>query len=286
MGIDNLSTGKTSNIDKFLKNPKFKFVNKDLLEYLPSSYDEFDEIFHLASPASPPKYMSLPMQTMKVNTLGTELLCELAIKTGARILFASTSEIYGDPLVHPQHESYFGNVNTLGPRSVYDEAKRFGETLLSHFNQSRGANVVIVRIFNTYGPQMDPFDGRVVSTFLRQALRHEPLTIYGTGNQTRSFCYVSDLILGLELAMASKSLGPFNLGNPSEFSIIELIGQIEKLVGSKLNYKFLDLPVDDPKVRCPDITLAKQILGWNPKIGIENGLQLTLDWMKQNISLR
>jgi nucleoside-diphosphate-sugar epimerase len=286
LGIDNLSTGKTSNIDKFLKNPKFKFVNKDLLEYLPSSYDEFDEIFHLASPASPPKYMSLPMQTMKVNTLGTELLCELAIKTGARILFASTSEIYGDPLVHPQHESYFGNVNTLGPRSVYDEAKRFGETLLSHFNQSRGANVVIVRIFNTYGPQMDPFDGRVVSTFLRQALRHEPLTIYGTGNQTRSFCYVSDLILGLELAMASKSLGPFNLGNPSEFSIIELIGQIEKLVGSKLNYKFLDLPVDDPKVRCPDITLAKQILGWNPKIGIENGLQLTLDWMKQNISLR
>lgn len=275
-----------SNIDNFLRNPKFEFVNEDLLEFSPSRHGDFDEIYHMASPASPPKYMSLPMQTMKVNTLGTELLCELAIKNEARILFASTSEIYGDPLVHPQDESYYGNVNTLGPRSVYDESKRFGETLLTHFHQSRGANVVIVRIFNTYGPQMDPFDGRVVSTFLRQTLLHEPLTVYGTGKQTRSFCYVSDLIVGLELAMASNNFGPFNLGNPREFSIIELIGRIENLVGTNLNYRLLNLPVDDPKVRCPDISRAKQILGWNPNIEIEEGLQLTFDWMKQRVKLR
>ena len=282
-GVDNLLTGQLSNLDYAMKNPNFHFVNVDILDYALSCGERFDEIYHLASPASPPKYMSLPKETMKVNSIGTELLAELSIATGARLLYASTSEVYGDPLVHPQQESYFGNVNTLGPRSVYDESKRFGETILWYMRERRGANVVIVRIFNTYGPLMDPFDGRVISNFLRQALQNKPLTVYGKGEQTRSFCYVSDLIHGLELAMASKSQGPLNLGNPTEFSLIELIDYVQELTSSKLELVFNDLPVDDPKVRCPDISRAREELGWNPTIDLREGLSLTFDWIRKRL---
>jgi dTDP-glucose 4,6-dehydratase len=228
--------------------------------------------------------MAQALNTMEVNTTGTMNLLKYAARESARLVFASTSEVYGDPLESPQQESYFGNVNPIGPRSVYDEAKRFGETLVAYFQREKLANAGIVRIFNTYGPNMDPYDGRVVSNFIRQALQGEPLTIYGTGEQTRSFCYIDDLVDGIVAMGESSHPGPINLGNPKENTLLELAQMVSDLVGGTGEIEFSDLPEDDPKTRNPDITRAREILNWEPTVTIEQGLVKTSDWMRQVIS--
>jgi dTDP-glucose 4,6-dehydratase len=252
----------------------------DCFELLPKAVDV---IYHFASPASPEKYMAQPMNTMEVNTTGTLKLLEYASKVGARLVFASTSEVYGDPLVSPQPEKYWGNVNPIGPRSVYDEAKRFGETLVSHFQRQNLADAGIVRIFNTYGPNMDPHDGRVVSNFIRQALQGEPLTIYGSGEQTRSFCYIDDLITGIRAMGKSDNRGPINLGNPEERTLLDLAHLVLRVTKSPSTLEFHGLPEDDPKQRRPDISQARKLLDWEPKVAIENGLRLTADWIYQTL---
>ena len=228
--------------------------------------------------------MRLAIETMHVNTTATELLLQHATKHGSRLLFASTSEIYGDPHEHPQRESYWGNVNPIGPRSVYDEAKRFGETLLSHFHRSEDTDTVIVRIFNTYGPRMDPDDGRVVSSFILDGIKGKSFQVFGDGKQTRSFCFVSDLVAGLRAAMASGITGPVNLGNPNEFTLLELATQVGKILDIEPVLEFKELPIDDPKQRQPDISYAKSALNWEPKIQLAEGLQLTADWMKTRLA--
>jgi dTDP-glucose 4,6-dehydratase len=225
--------------------------------------------------------MAMAMSTMDVNTRGTFELLSHAAKTGARLVFASTSEIYGDPLESPQREDYWGNVNPIGPRSVYDESKRFGETLVAHYQRTENVNAGIIRIFNTFGPNMDPFDGRVVSTFIRQALAGDPLTVFGDGTQTRSFCYIDDLVRGIALMGASGSPGPINLGNPSEINLLELAKIVLDITGSPSQLTFEDLPEDDPKRRCPDIQRARDVLGWEPVVGIEDGIKKTAEWIAQ-----
>lgn len=272
--VDNLSTGSEKNIEHLKNNPNFKFVNQDVTKI---DQDDIGQIYHLASPASPNKnnpksYMSLSFETMKVNSQGTWNLCELAIRNKAKFLFASTSEVYGDPLEHPQKETYNGNVSTVGPRSVYDESKRFGETITSAFARSKGLDGRIIRIFNTYGPRMTE-DGRVVIEFVKAALANKPFPIFGDGKQTRSFCYVSDMVEGIVLAMEKGETGEvYNLGNPDEFTVLELAEKIKALTGSISQISFSELPVDDPKQRCPDITKAKNDLSWEPKISLEEGL--------------
>ena len=284
VGIDNFSTGNQSNIAHLSDNKNFQFVERDIVTGLGDLENaKFDQIFHLASPASPPHYMRLALETMHVNTTATELLLQHATKHGLRLLFASTSEIYGDPHEHPQRESYWGNVNPIGPRSVYDEAKRFGETLCSHYNRSKDTDTVIVRIFNTYGPRMDPDDGRVVSSFIRDGIKGASFQVFGDGKQTRSFCYVSDLVSGLRAAMDSKITGPVNLGNPNEFTLLELATKVGSVLGVEPVLEFKDLPVDDPKQRQPDISYAKSALNWEPKVQLTEGLALTADWMKTQI---
>jgi dTDP-glucose 4,6-dehydratase len=283
-GIDNFSTGNQANIAHLADNKGFTFVERDIVSGLGDLESlKFDQIFHLASPASPPHYMRLAIETMHVNTTATELLLQHATKHGSRLLFASTSEIYGDPHEHPQRESYWGNVNPIGPRSVYDEAKRFGETLLSHFHRSEGTDTVIVRIFNTYGPRMDPDDGRVVSSFIRDGINGKSFQVFGDGKQTRSFCFVSDLVAGLRAAIDSGITGPVNLGNPNEFTLLELADQVGKVLGHDPILEFKELPLDDPKQRQPDISYAKSALKWEPKIELVEGLQLTADWMKTRL---
>jgi dTDP-glucose 4,6-dehydratase len=284
-GIDNFCTGSPANIAHLAGSTNFTFLDRDIITGL-GDFEriKFDQIFHMASPASPPRYMELAVETMHVNTRATELLLQHATKNGSRLLFASTSEIYGDPLEHPQHENYWGNVNPVGPRSVYDEAKRFGETLLSHFHRSENTDTVIVRIFNTYGPHMDPDDGRVVSSFIRDAILGKPFQVFGDGEQTRSFCFVSDLVAGLRKAMDSGITGPVNLGNPNEFTLLELAKKVGETLEIEPIIEFQSLPTDDPKMRCPDISYAKSALGWVPKIELAEGLQLTADWMKTQIS--
>jgi dTDP-glucose 4,6-dehydratase len=284
-GIDNFSTGNQANIAHLADNKGFTFVERDIVSGLGDLESlKFDQIFHLASPASPPHYMRLAIETMHVNTTATELLLQHATKHGSRLLFASTSEIYGDPHEHPQRESYWGNVNPIGPRSVYDEAKRFGETLLSHFHRSEGTDTVIVRIFNTYGPRMDPDDGRVVSSFIRDGINGKSFQVFGDGKQTRSFCFVSDLVAGLRAAIDSGITGPVNLGNPNEFTLLELADQVGKVLGHDPILEFKELPLDDPKQRQPDISYAKSALKWEPKIELVEGLQLTADWMKTRLA--
>ena len=284
VGIDNFSTGNHSNIAHLENDENFKFVERDIVTGLGNLEDiKFDQIFHLASPASPPHYMRLAMETMHVNTSATELLLRHATKHESRLLFASTSEIYGDPHEHPQRESYWGNVNPIGPRSVYDEAKRFGETLLSHFRRSEGTDTVIVRIFNTYGPRMDPDDGRVVSSFIRDGIKGKSFQVFGDGKQTRSFCFVSDLVTGLRAAMDSGITGPVNLGNPNEFTLLELATQIGSVLGIEPILEFKELPIDDPKQRQPDISYAKSALNWEPKIELAEGLKLTAESMSTQI---
>ena len=282
--MDNLSTGSTDNVAHLLGNSRFKFVKHNVVDYL---YVEgpVDAVLHFASPASPIDYLEMPIQTLKVGSLGTHKSLGLAREKKARFLMASTSEIYGDPLVNPQPETYWGNVNPIGPRGVYDEAKRFAEAMAMAYRRYHKMDVRIVRIFNTYGPRMRPNDGRVVSNFIVQALQRKPLTVYGDGSQTRSFCFVSDLvsgILALLSAPASEEVAtPFNVGNPEERTVGDLASKVLELTGSSSRIETRDLPLDDPHVRCPDITRAKNILGWRPQVGIDEGLRLTIEYFKK-----
>lgn len=279
-GVDNLSTGQMRNVHKL---EGLNFINSSASESIDSLPKKVDVVYHFASPASPEKYMAQALNTMEVNTTGTLKLLEYASKNDARLIFASTSEIYGDPLVSPQQEIYWGNVNPIGPRSVYDEAKRFGETFVAHFQREKLANAGIIRIFNTYGPNMDPYDGRVVSNFIRQALQGTPLTIYGSGEQTRSFCYIDDLVRGIMSMASSTQLGPINLGNPEERTLLNLAQLVLEITNSESVLEFLDLPEDDPKQRCPDITKAKTLLNWEPRVDISTGIRSTADWISQSL---
>ena len=285
--LDNLLTGNISNIAHLMGNSSFKFIKHNVVEYLFVD-GPVDAVLHLASPASPIDYLEMPIQTLKVGSLGTHKALGLAKGKKARFLLASTSEIYGDPLVNPQPETYWGNVNPIGPRGVYDEAKRFAEAMTMAYRRYHKVDARIVRIFNTYGPRMRPNDGRVVSNFIVQALRGEPLTMYGNGAQTRSFCYVSDLIGGIVAllsAPASPEMDrPFNIGNPEERTVRDLATKVLALTGSSSRIEYRDLPVDDPHVRCPDITRAKSVLGWRPEVGIDQGLQLTIDYFRRLVS--
>jgi dTDP-glucose 4,6-dehydratase len=280
IGIDNFSTGKKGNLND-LRN--LELIEGGVSESLNKVPTDIDVAYHFASPASPEKYMALAMNTMEVNTGGTLAMLEFSVRTGARLVFASTSEIYGDPLVSPQSEDYWGNVNPIGPRSVYDESKRFGETLVSFFQRERSVNAGIVRIFNTYGPNMDPYDGRVVSTFIRQALHSEPFTIFGDGSQTRSFCFVDDLVAGIIAMGQSTQPGPINLGNPRESTLTELAKMVTEIVGGAGEVEFRPLPEDDPKQRNPDITRARTLLQWEPKVSLETGIKLTATWMANTL---
>ncbi len=283
IAIDNLITGSEKNIEHLKNNLNFQFINFDVTKGLPEGITA-DQIYHMASPASPnehnPKsYIAFPFETMRVNTDATFKLCEAAISMNAKLLFASTSEIYGDPLEHPQKETYKGNVSTTGPRSVYDESKRFGETIISAFVRSKNLDARIIRIFNTYGPKMDR-DGRVVIEFVMAAMKNKPLPVFGDGSQTRSFCYVSDLIEGIVFAMDRGEKGQiYNLGNPNEFTVLELAETVKKLTNSTSELTFSELPEDDPQKRCPDITKARNELGWEPKIGLEEGLKKLIDYL-------
>lgn len=277
--LDNFATGRRENVAHLSREARFHLVETDVTQPLPTDLPRFDRIYHLASPASPnatsPRsYMQLPLETALVNTLGTQLLLERARRDGARFLFASTSEIYGDPLIHPQPESYRGNVSTIGPRAIYDEAKRFGETLTVAYWRKYGTDTRLIRIFNTYGERMDPEDGRAVVNFAAQALRGEALTIYGDGNQTRSLCHVSDLVRGIFAVMEGAGLGGevFNLGNPDERTMLELAQAVQATCGTALPYNFHPMPTDDPSRRCPDITKAQRLLGWQPTVPLETGL--------------
>jgi dTDP-glucose 4,6-dehydratase len=276
--VDNLDTGSLQNIAHIDDGADFTFLNHDLT--LPLFLDEpVDFIFHLASPASPIDYLRLPLHTLKVGSYGTHHMLGLAKFKRARFLLASTSEVYGDPQVHPQPETYWGHVNPIGPRGVYDEAKRYAEALTMAYHRQQGVDTCIARIFNTSGPRMRPHDGRAVPTFMRQALEHKPLTVFGDGSQTRSFCHVDDLIRGLYLLAQSKEHLPVNVGNPREMTLLELAESVLRVTGARSEIVFEALPVDDPQVRQPDITRAKQILGWEPEVELEDGLRRTIEWM-------
>jgi dTDP-glucose 4,6-dehydratase len=282
VGVDNFITGSRDNVALLQEHPGFSFHVHDVSVPL-FVKGALDGVLHFASPASPVDYLELPIQTMKVGSLGTHNMLGLAREKGARFLLASTSEVYGDPEVHPQPESYWGRVNPIGPRGVYDEAKRFAEALTGAYRSHHGLDTRIVRIFNTYGPRMRPGDGRVVSNFLVQGLRGDPLTLYGEGAQTRSFCYVDDLVEGIWRLFQSDYTGPVNLGNPHEFTIRELAEAVLALTGSASKLAFHPLPEDDPKVRCPDIGLARTLLGWEPKIALKEGLARTLPWFESQV---
>ncbi|MDK2831281.1 MAG: dTDP-glucose 4,6-dehydratase [Methanolobus sp.] len=276
--IDNLVTGNTKNIDH-IKSDKFTYLKHDVTKPIYFG-DKIDYIFHMASPASPVDYLELPIQTLKVGALGTYNMLGLAKENGARLLIASTSEVYGDPLVNPQPETYWGNVNPIGPRGVYDEAKRYAEAITMAYHRYHGIDTRIVRIFNTYGPRMRANDGRVVPNFINQALRGEDITIYGDGSQTRSFCYVSDLIDGIYRLMMSDFTEPINIGNPAEMSVLEFAEEILGIIDSDSKIIFKELPIDDPKVRRPDISRAKEVLEWEPKVGLKIGLEKTITYFK------
>jgi dTDP-glucose 4,6-dehydratase len=281
LGVDNLSTGDLGNIAHLSNEPRFGFEQKDICQ--PFDPGKVDAVFNMASPASPPEYLKLAIETLRVGSVGTENTLEIAHKYGAAYLHASTSECYGDPLEHPQTESYWGNVNPVGPRSVYDEAKRYAESLTMAYHRYRGVNTHLVRIFNTYGPRLHPSDGRVISNFMMQALRGEPLTVYGDGQQTRSFCFVSDLIDGIVRLSRSDEHLPVNIGNPVEFTILECAEAVLEVTGSKSELLFRPLPQDDPTRRKPDISKAKAILDWEPKISLREGLKLSLDFFKSKV---
>jgi dTDP-glucose 4,6-dehydratase len=278
--VDNLVTGDVRNVAHLFGNEAFRFIKHDVTEYL---YVEgrLDHILHFASPASPVDYQRLPIQTLKVGSLGTHKALGLAKAKGARLLLASTSEVYGDPQVHPQPESYWGHVNPVGPRGVYDEAKRFAEAMTMAYHRYHGVETRIARIFNTYGPRMRPNDGRVVSNFLIQALAGRALTIYGDGRQTRSFCFVSDMVDGLFRLLMSSEVEPVNLGNPAERTIRDLVAAIEAILGRALEVTYHPLPQDDPRVRQPDITQARECLGWEPKVDLEAGLRETIAYFRE-----
>ncbi|WP_162053741.1 UDP-glucuronic acid decarboxylase family protein [Pontibacter pamirensis] len=282
VAMDNLITGNMDNIEHLFKLPNFEFYHHDVSKFVHVS-GELDYILHFASPASPIDYLKIPIQTLKVGSLGTHNLLGLAKAKGARMLIASTSEVYGDPQVHPQQEDYWGNVNPVGPRGCYDEAKRFQEAMTMAYHMHHGLETRIVRIFNTYGPRMRLDDGRVLPAFLSQALRGEPLSIFGDGSQTRSFCYVDDLVEGIYRLLLSDYHLPVNVGNPSEITIREFAEEICKLTGVELKVDYQPLPKDDPQMRQPDITKAKEVLGWEPKIDRAEGLKRTLEYFKDKI---
>ena len=273
--VDNLDTGSLENIEH-IHDPRFAFELHDMVDHIDLP-GPIDEIYHLASPASPIDYLRLPLHTLKVGSYGTHNALGLAKRHRARFLLTSTSEVYGDPQVHPQPETYWGHVNPIGPRGVYDEAKRYAEALTMAYNRQQGVNTKIVRIFNTYGPRMRPHDGRAIPTFLRQAMANKPITVFGEGSQTRSFCYVTDLIEGLTRLVRSDYHQPVNIGNPGEYTILQLAETIIRMTGSRSELVYDALPQDDPMIRQPDVTLARALLGWEPAIELEEGLQITID---------
>jgi len=281
--LDNLVTGSDSNVGHLLPHPHFRFARQDVSRYIDVP-GPVDAVLHFASPASPPDYLKMPIQTMKVGALGTHNALGLALAKKAKFLLASTSECYGDPEVSPQPESYWGRVNPIGPRGVYDESKRFAEALTMAYHRYHGVDTRIVRIFNTYGPRMRLNDGRALPNFLHQALTGESLTVYGDGKQTRSFCYVSDLLDGIYRLLESDEHDPVNIGNPHEITIMEFAERVRTLVGSKEPIVFRTLPQDDPKQRCPDITKARQVLKWEPKVKLEEGLKLTYQYFYKKVS--
>jgi dTDP-glucose 4,6-dehydratase len=280
IAMDNLLTGNMRNVAHLQEERRFRFVRHNVAEFVFVD-GPLDAVLHFASPASPIDYLELPIQTLKVGSLGTHNALGLAKAKNARFLLASTSEVYGDPLVHPQPETYWGNVNPIGPRGVYDEAKRFAEAITMAYHRAHGVDTRIVRIFNTYGERMRPRDGRVVPALIGQALAGEPMTVFGDGLQTRSFCYVSDLIEGIHRLLLSDIADPVNLGNPAELSVLEFAKTIRALTGAKSEIVFKPLPVDDPKVRQPDITKAREKLGWEPRVPLEEGLKRTIDWFRR-----
>jgi dTDP-glucose 4,6-dehydratase len=283
VGIDNLLTGNMANV-AHLRDRDFQFIRHDVTQYIDVD-GPVDFVLHWASPASPIDYLELPIQTLKVGSLGTHNALGLAKAKNARFMIASTSEVYGDPLEHPQTETYWGNVNPIGPRGVYDEAKRFSEAMTLAYHRTHGLNTKIVRIFNTYGPRMRLRDGRAVPAFMSQALANEDVTVFGDGTQTRSFCYVSDLVDGILRLMSSDTNEPVNIGNPREVTIEEIARTIIKLVGSKSKIVYRPLPVDDPKQRQPDITRARTLLGWEPRVGLEEGLLKTVEYFEKRLQI-
>jgi dTDP-glucose 4,6-dehydratase len=280
IGMDNLITGRMENMLEVMDNPNFEFIKHDVSNYIDVK-GELDYVLHMASPASPVDYLEHPIKTLKVGSLGTHNSLGVAKEHGAKFFLASTSEVYGDPLINPQPETYWGNVNPIGPRGVYDEAKRFAEAITLAYHRTHGVDTKIVRIFNTFGERMRHQDGRVVPNFIDQALKNEPLTVYGDGSQTRSFQYVSDLVEGIVKLMASNLNEPVNIGNPQEMSILEFAERIKKMTKSKSKIVFEELPVNDPKVRRPDITKAKTELDWEPVVSLEEGLNRTIEWFKK-----
>ncbi len=282
--IDNLCTGSINNIAHLMGHPRFHFIKHDVTNYI-FVKEPLDHVVHFASPASPLDYLEMPIQTLKVGSLGTHKALGLAKEKKARFLLASTSEVYGDPLVHPQPEDYCGNVSPIGPRGVYDEAKRFAEAMTMAYHRYHGVETRIARIFNTYGPRMRMRDGRVVPAFICQALKGEPLTVFGAGNQTRSFCYVSDLISGIYLLLMSEEIGPVNIGNPAEMTVLDFAKTVIRLVGSTSAIIHNPLPQDDPQVRQPDITKIRRLLGWEPQIPLEEGLARTIVYFKEQLGM-
>jgi dTDP-glucose 4,6-dehydratase len=282
LSVDNLVTGAESNVGHLLRNPAFRTMRHDVSSYIEVP-GPVDYVLHFASPASPVDYLKLPIQTLKVGALGTHNALGLALAKKAKFFLASTSESYGDPAVTPQPETYWGNVNPVGPRGVYDEAKRFAEAMTMAYHRYHGVDTHIVRIFNTYGPRMRLNDGRALPNFVHQALTGQPITVYGDGRQTRSFCYVSDLIEGIYRLMMSEEHEPTNIGNPQEITILEFAERIRTLLGVSMPIVFKPLPQDDPKQRCPDIRKAKRLLGWEPKVNLEEGLRLTLDYFQKQV---
>ncbi len=282
IAMDNLVTGSTDNIAHLVGNPHFQFIHHNVTDYIYLK-GELNAILHFASPASPVDYLELPIQTLKVGSLGTHNALGLAMAKGARFLLASTSEVYGDPQIHPQTEDYWGHVNPIGPRGVYDEAKRFSEAMTMAYHRSHGVQTRIVRIFNTYGPRMRLNDGRVVPNFVKQALLGQPLTVYGNGSQTRSFCYVSDLVDGIYRLLMSDEVQPVNIGNPSEMTILQFAEAINAITGNRGGILREPLPVDDPKQRQPDITKARTILQWEPKVSLDQGMRETIAYFTNKI---
>jgi len=283
IAMDNLSTGTVANIEH-LQGKNFKFVKHDVTEYIYIA-GGIDYIFHFASPASPKDYLEMPIQTLKVGAMGTHKALGLAKEKNATFLLASTSEVYGDPQVHPQHEEYWGHVNPVGPRGVYDEAKRYAEAITMAYHRFHGVNTKIVRIFNTYGPRMRPKDGRAIPAFVPQALKNQPITIFGDGSQTRSFCFVDDLVEGIYRLLMSDQHNPVNIGNPNEMTVKQLAEEIVRITGSSSEISYKPLPEDDPKIRQPNIEKARTILGWEPRVSLEQGLRTTIDWFKQQQDL-
>ncbi len=280
--LDNLITGATDNIAHLAGNPRFSFIKQDVTNYIFIS-GNVDAILHFASPASPIDYLNFPIQTLKVGSLGTHKALGLAKEKGARFLLASTSEVYGDPLIHPQKEDYWGNVNPIGPRGVYDEAKRFAEAMVMAYHRYHGVDTRIARIFNTYGPRMRLNDGRVVPNFILQALKGEDLTVFGDGSQTRSFCYVDDLVDGLTRLLLSNERDPVNLGNPGEFTILQFAEEILKMTQSRSKIVYRPLPTDDPRVRRPDISRAQTILNWTPRVSVQEGIGKTIPYFRDKL---